>query len=254
MLLKFAAILLAVSCFSLTSVQASDSKVVRLTATEWPPYLSANLSDQGISAAIVKATFASAGYSLEVEFAAWKRSFLAGISGTAYDGIILIYYSKAREKDCLFSRPVGKSSLGFVQRRDTPIIWNKLEDLKGVRIGTVLGYLNTKEFDKLVEDKVLDASTVYTDRLNLRRVAYGRIDLAVIDRLTLQHLLTQDEQLKPYRNLLEFNPRLLAEQNLHICFAKNERGRLLKTVFDQAFDMKKAEQIIQEAIERLSKQ
>jgi len=123
-----------------------------------------------------------------------------------------------------------------------------------VRIGTVLGYLNTKEFDKLVEDKVLDASTVYTDRLNLRRVAYGRIDLAVIDRLTLQHLLTQDEQLKPYRNLLEFNPRLLAEQNLHICFAKNERGRLLKTVFDQAFDMKKAEQIIQEAIERLSKQ
>ncbi|MDN3683592.1 hypothetical protein QW180_03180 [Vibrio sinaloensis] len=46
-----------------------------------------------------------------------------------------------------------------------------MSDLKGLRIGVVQGYVNTKEFDQLVERGVLAVEASVSDSRNIHKVA-----------------------------------------------------------------------------------
>lgn len=238
------AVIASLIVLTFTVSLAADDKTIHMTATDWPPYTADHMKGQGVITQLVKDTFAAAGYDLKVDFSAWQRSLATAIDSQKYIGTLVVYYIKAREKSCHFSRPVGSSILGFVQRKDTPIVWDTLTDLTGVRIGTVSGYANTEEFNRLGNEQILDVSAVTTDTLNLRRVAFGRIDLALVDKYNMLHLLNTDPVIAPYRHNLEFNSRPLAEVDMFICFRKDAEGAELRDAFNAAFDKKKAAEIL----------
>lgn len=182
---------------------------------------------------MARAAFAAMGYMLEIDFYPWARTIAMARRPGLYDGYFPEYYAKDLEDEFIFSDPMGESPLGFVERRDNPIEWNSLDDLKGVRVGTVQGYVNTREFDQMVAEGQIPVEGVATDKFIIRMVAAERIPMAVIDYYVLIWLLEQDETLRPFRKEVQFNEKLLEMKDLYICFQKNERGEDLARIFNE---------------------
>lgn len=208
---------------------------VRLTSLDWPPFSGMNLENQGLSTAVVDRTLARAGLEMDVEFLPWQRAVATGLRGPGFSGYFPEYRVAAMEgTQCLFSSSIGSSPLGFAERSDAPVAWSDLSDLRGRRIGTVRGYVNTEKFDAAVAADILSVDPSVDDATNLRKLAAGRLDLAVIDINVLRHLVTTDPDLKPLAGRLRFNERILEDKTLHVCFRPGTEGEALRRRFDAA--------------------
>lgn len=214
--------LLAVTCGA--GVAAAES--IRLASLDWPPHAGATLANEGASIHRVREALAHEGHALEVEFLPWTRAVAA--AGRADGGIVGIlpeYSSEESRARWLLSSPIGESPLGFVERSDRPVNWRQLEDLVGFRIGVVRGYINETRFDALVARRVLTVEEASDDLTNLRKVAAGRLDIAVIDANVLAHLVSQHPDLRDAELPLQFNARPLETKTLHVAFRRDEEGR-----------------------------
>ena len=196
--------------------------VVHLTSLSWPPYADPQLPQQGASIAVARAAFAAVGYELVVDFYPWSRAvYLAGDEGSEYAGYFPEYFSQAISQEFIFSDAMGSGPLGLVQNAAKPLLWQNLADLTHFRIGVVKDYVNTREFDALVAANVLQVAEVLTDKSNIQKTAYLRIDGAVIDRNVLEFSLKTDPELQPLAGKVSFNERLLENKQLYVCFKKS---------------------------------
>jgi len=219
--------------FMSLSATAAD-KVVELTSLDWPPYSGKALSEQGASVAVAKAAFKAMGYELKVSFYPWNRAVaLAKDKGSSYAGYFPEYYSDDIAKEFTFSEPMGTGPLGFAELKTKPVSWSVLDDLKAHRIGVVQGYVNTTDFDAMVANKSIKASSTISDVNNLKKLAAGRIDLAVVDKNVMNYLLKTDAQLKKSAGNLQFNGTLLEDKKLYICFKNTAKGKELADIYNQ---------------------
>jgi len=217
----------------LTADESAQNRVIRLASLEWPPYVGENLPGQGAAAVAARAAFTEMGYELEIDFYPWARTLALARRSGLYDGYFPEYHAEAIEEFFIFSHSLGESPLGFVERKDNPVPWTDLEDLQGLVIGTVQGYVNTDAFDRLAGEGILSVERAGADIYNVRKVAAGRFPLAVIDRHVLFWLLDTDESLKNFRSQLQFNSTLLDSRQLYLCFQKTDEGRTLADVFNE---------------------
>ena len=207
---------------------------VRLGTLEWPPFSGLELPGQGQVCERVRNICAEAGMRLELSFTPWKRVLLDASSGVT-QGFFPEYYSVTREKDYYFSQPIGCSVIGLVRRSDVTLHWERLEDLAAYRIGVVHGYVNTEEFDRLVEKGVVQTVQSNSDVLSLRMLKAGRIDAAVMDRAVFKYLSTSDDAFEGGSTLV-FDTKVLAVHALHVCFPRTTAGKALVERFDRAID------------------
>ena len=205
--------------------------IVRLSSVDWPPFSGADLPNRGLSTAIVERTLARTGLILTVEFLPWQRAVATGLKAADRAGYFPEYRTAASQEKCLLSAPIGSSPLGFAERVGAPVQWRALSDLTGRRIGTVRGYVNTDGFDRA---GTLTVEPAVDDATNLRKLAAGRLDMAVIDANVLAHLLSTDPDLRPLRAGLRFNGRLLEDKSLHVCFQPGPAGEDLRRRFNRA--------------------
>jgi polar amino acid transport system substrate-binding protein len=215
------------------SLSATAGEKVTLTSLDWAPYTSADAAQQGASSAVAKAAFAAAGYDLTIEFYPWKRAVHLAKEDAAYDGYFPEYYAEELKADFIFSEPMGSGPLGFAQATAKPISWNTLADLKKYQIGVVSGFVNTAEFDDMAAKGLLQTSAASDDAKNLLKLASGRLDLAVIDKNILAHLLKTDSSLKSAAGKIAFNDHVLEDKQLYICFKKGARGQKLAAAFKE---------------------
>lgn len=221
-------IILFLSC----SVNA-DSKVIRLTSLEWPPYAGRDLPQQGTSIAIAREAFAEMGYQLEVTFFPWSRAVaLAKSKSSQFSGYFPEYYSTDIAEQFIYSKEIGSGPLGFAERTANSIPWATLTDLAPYDIGVVQDYINTKDFDALAKSKALTTSVTINDTNNLKKLVSGRIDLAVIDKNVMQYLFTTDPSLKTKSHLAQFNNKLLEDKKLYICFKKTTQGKHFNQILE----------------------
>jgi polar amino acid transport system substrate-binding protein len=207
-----------------TAGEPQEKGVVRFASLEWPPYVGENLPGQGAAAVAARAAFVAMGYKLEIDFFPWARTLLLARRPGLYDGYFPEYHAETIEEFFIFSHPLGDSPLGFVERKDNPVPWTDLEDLQGIVIGTVQGYVNTDDFDRFAEEGTLIVESAGADIYNVRMVAAGRLPLAVIDRHVLSWLLDTDESLKVNRDQVQFNSTLLGVRELFLCFRKPKKA------------------------------
>lgn len=194
---------------------------IKLTSLEWPPYSGASLENQGASVAVAKEALKAMGHSVTVEFFPWQRAVNMGLKNPAYEGYFPEYYADGL--DCTFSEKMGDSPLGFAEQASKPITWNSLEDLAAYNIGTVRGYVNTAAFDQKVAQGDLKVDPASDDITNLRKIAAGRLALAVIDQNVLNYLLATDNSIAAQKDKISFNSNLLENKGLHICFKKDSK-------------------------------
>ncbi|MBD8527787.1 substrate-binding periplasmic protein [Pseudomarimonas arenosa] len=203
----------------------AEEKVIRLTSLEWPPYSGAAIDQQGASVAVVRAAAEAMGYKLEVKFFPWNRAVAAAEDPkSGYHGYFPEYHSDDVASKFKLSDSIGSGPLGFVESSSAPVSWSSLADLKGKPIGVVDGYVNTTDFDAQVASGELKAEAVSDDLTNIKKVAAGRIALAVIDKNVLGYLLANEASLAAAKDKVQFNSKLLEDKQLFIAFQNSDKG------------------------------
>lgn len=219
------------------SVARADERVVRLSSLEWPPYAGAGVDQQGASVAVLRAAATAMGYTLEVKFFPWNRAVaVVQDPDSGFLGYFPEYHSTDVATRFRLSAPIGTGPLGFVEATAAPVSWQSLADLQGKTIGTVSGYVNTAAFDAMTASGQLRVDAVFEDAINIRKVAAGRIPLAVIDRNVLQHLLAHDAALSAARGRVQFNARSLEDKALHVAFQRSAAGEEAARVIDAGLE------------------
>ena len=226
--------MIQLACLLLPVPGMTASAPVRLATLEWRPYVSSHLAGNGFTAEVVSAAAARLDMLVQFDYLPWVRAMKLGASAAQFNGYFPAYYTEERALACHFSAPVGTSTIGLAYLKAAPVVWRTLNDLQQVKIGTVLGYSNGKEFDALVASKALDVEVSETDLQNLKKLLAQRSRAIVIDRLVLRYLLITEPSLAGARGKIEFDAKPLAELSMHVCFQRTAAGRQLQTAFDKA--------------------
>lgn len=228
----------------------SQAATVHLTSLEWPPYTTAS-DGHGASHAVVQAAFAAMGVDVEIRYMPWQRALLAARTDPTVDGVFPTYGSKERDAYCHWSSPIGQSPVGLAERKDAPVVWNELSDLKDTPLGVVQGYVNTPALDAMIDAGQLNAEKGSDDAGNLRKLLARRLKAVVIDRNVMRYLLASDPSLHGGAEQLHFNSHLLETKPLFVCFRKDQTGLNLARTLDEGLHKIAAEKIAARALENL---
>lgn len=205
--------------------------IIRLATLDWPPYTSAR-PPLGSLQTVVSAALSATGLPLSAPVLPWRRAIRTGLKDPGFHGYFPEYASEQIKGLCLLSDPIGQGPLGLVHRADTPLPWESLKDLKGIRLGVVQDYVNTDALDALLRLGELQAETAIDDATNLRKVLGRRIDAAVIDLAVFRFLMQSETDLRPSADRLIASPRVLEIKTLHVCFRPTPDGKRLRDRFN----------------------
>lgn len=169
--------LLIVIFFALSPLTHSAEKIT-LANGEWAPYLSKDLKQYGYISHIVTEAFAEEGISVEYVFLPWKRGFEEAKDGK-YQGSLIWGYNEERAQDFLYSDTVADLGTSLFHQKGKTIEWAEAADLKGYRIGGVVGYAYGVE--DLEKSGVLKIDRIGKDIGNYKKLAAGRLDIVLED-------------------------------------------------------------------------
>lgn len=187
---------------------------VRLVTVEYPPYYGPELPNQGPITEVVATAYGIVGYQVDVEFMPWVRAMDEAKAGRA-DGLLGGWYSKERERWFVFSDELPGNKLHFYKRKGTaPKTFTSYADLTSYTIGTVRGYRNPPEFDAAP----LQTDEAHSDKVNLIKLANGRVDLVLIDRAVAEFLL--GDELTRYAARLEAIQPPIEKPPLYVLISK----------------------------------
>ena len=210
------------------------SRVVRLAAEDWPPFISRSLPADGLSGAMVSTIFARLGYVAKYEYFPGKRAMQFGLTSPRYAGFLAVWRTPEREKLCHFSVPVGntQSVLAYLKEDGAP--GASLGDMRGLRIGTVAGYANGEQFDAMAARGELKMEEGLNDATNLKKLLIKRYRVIVIERHVLQHLLMGGDFSKADRERIGIVDTVFKERAVHVCFQRDAQGAAQQKRFNEA--------------------
>ncbi len=195
-----------------------DKGSITLATLDWAPYVGQKLPNYGFTSEIISAAFKRAGYTVKIEFLPWAR-VLQEVETGKYDAGYPAYYSNERAQKYLLSDAFANGITGFYKRKADTIAYTSLQDLKPYRIGVIMGYVNSPEFDAasyLQKEEAIDEAT------NLNKLLAKRIDLTVLDKFTAQYVISTS--LPAGKDALEFLEPPLLVQPLHVMVSRQTQG------------------------------
>ncbi len=180
----------------------------------WEPYIGKEIKNNGYVAVLVKEAFRRGGLEADFQFDRWSRVVGLAKSGQV-DGYFPEYFSESVKAYAVFSDPFPGGPIGFFKLKRKDISFNRLEDLKGLKIGTVKGYVNTKEFDAA---DYLNKDAVKDDLTNFKKLAAGRLDLVVADKFVGLNLIKK--HMPDKAGQIEFMAKFLGRSTIVLFFLK----------------------------------
>jgi len=193
-----------------------------LAVGEWPPYFSQNLREGGVFAHIVKEAFARKGLTVMYEFYPWARALSLAQAGDRVAATPGWIQTPERSESFLFSDPVVLSREVLFYRADKSIVFTRVEDLQGLRIGAALGYSYGPEFDAAEKAGVLTVERTSSDDQNLRKLLAGRLDAVALNRVVGFELLSHFSAAE--RRLIVASDRSLAEKQSRMAVGRARPG------------------------------
>jgi len=228
-LVRITALFVMIILWPMHGITADRS--VHLATLNWAPYIGENLESFGFGAEILRVAFHRAGYNATFSFMPWVRA-LKDVEIGKYDAVCFAYHSSERSKKYLFTKPYAQSVLGFCKLRESDITFQSLKDLAPYRIGVVRGFVNTPEFDTLESLKKEEAKN---EMLNLKKLIHRRVDLIVIDKFIMQHLIKRHFPDKS--DAVEFLEPPLIRHPLYLMFSKELESSATKVLeFNKAIE------------------
>jgi polar amino acid transport system substrate-binding protein len=216
--------------------QDVEAQKLRLVADAWPPFTDATLVNGGLATDIVSTALARAGYASDFQQVPWARAML-GLGEGRYDVLVNAWYNDERTRIGQFSAEYLLNRIRFIKRKDAPIEYNDLQQLHTFAIAVVRGYAYSPEFDG---DAALQKVPVHNFAMAVRMVAADRVKLTLEDEYVARYYLAHESP--KVRNAVEFLPRPLSENSLHILVSlKNPDHAKIVAGFDREIAGMKAD-------------
>lgn len=206
---------------------SGHSKTVNLVTVEWPPYVSQNIQGGGFTTEIIRKAFSLKGYNLRITYMPWARG-LKKLERNKVDGIFPAYDTKERRSKYFVSDKFAEGPLVFMKRKRENIKYKTLDDLVGLRIGVVRGYVNFHDFDNTTKFVKVEAKS---DEQNIKKLIEGKVDLIIIDKLNSKYIL--NEKFKNVKTKFNYLNPPFAKKGLHIIFGNKERQKKLQVIFNE---------------------
>ncbi|BCX70959.1 MULTISPECIES: substrate-binding periplasmic protein [Pseudomonas] len=217
-------------------VHDAAAEKLRLVADAWPPFTDATLVNGGLATDIVSTALARAGYASDFEQVPWARALL-GVSEGRYDVLVNAWYTEDRTKLGQFSSEYLINRVRFIKRKDAPIEFNNLQQLHTYPVAVVRGYAYSPAFD---DDASLQKVPVHNFAMAVRMVAADRVKLTLEDEYVARYYLARESP--KVRNAVEFLPKPLSENSLHILVSlKNPGHEQIVAGFDREIAKMKAD-------------
>lgn len=170
--------------------QPTKRKLIPLvfSAGEWPPYLGAQLPEQGMAARLIRDIFADAGYQVRFDFLPWPRAYRETQLGR-YAASAVWMHAAERETHFHYSAPVLAEEFVLFHLKQRPLIFRELQDLTGMELGGGFGYSYGAEFDKALAAGRFRLSRVSKTSQNFQRLVKGRIEAFPEEKQVGYHVL-----------------------------------------------------------------
>lgn len=228
------------------------TETVAITTGDYEPFVSSSAADGGPVNNLITRVFEHAGYATEFKFMPWKRALELTRRGR-HDASSFWYYKEERNAEFYHAGPLFNDNLVFFRvKSDTPLEWNTLSDLAGLKIGVVDGYTYTPELWDLGRGGVLQLEAGPSDEANLRKLLAGRLDLYPLSEPTGVHLL--NEAFTPEeRARIEILEKSLSVTVAYLLISKKVEGaEQMAEDFNAALTALRAEGALPEIVEALS--
>lgn len=164
---------------------------IRIATGEWPPYTSKNLNGDGIACKLISEAFAAVGVKVAFVFYPWNRSLeltrRGGIEATA-----TWFESPDRRADFHLSDPLFDSKFLLYYLKDTPISWQTVDDLSGLKIGATIGYFYGEAFARAEKTRQITIIRASSDETNLKNLLRGRLDAFPLDQRVAEFMFAND--------------------------------------------------------------
>ncbi|WP_229218059.1 substrate-binding periplasmic protein [Rugamonas apoptosis] len=213
---------------------AAPLPVVRFSADEWPPFVTAALPGDGLSGALVAAVYQRLGMRSEIEYFPWKRAMEFGLHNPRYAGLLPVWRTPEREKLCHFSSSIGSTQTVLAFLKAAPVRPDTLAGLRGVRLGTVAGYAYGEQFDAARARGDVSPDESVNDETNLRKLLIGRYSVIVIERHVLDYLLHTPQFGPGERERVGIADNLFKERPVTVCFKHTPQGLEQQKAFNGA--------------------
>lgn len=150
---------------------------------DFPPYCFTipDHGPAGLDVEIVTALLEEAGAPYRFQQMVWSRAMVQ-LEQRQCDILFGLVPSEQRFRDFLMVGPFRDGEIAFAARADRALTFNTLEDLTGLVIGTAQRNHYGAAFDTATH---FTRDPARSDEFSLRKLAAGRIDLVVGDRLAL---------------------------------------------------------------------
>ena len=182
---KIILFLLLITLFNTIPLHAQNT--VEIITNDYIPFTSSENTGTGVILDIIRISFAINNIQVKYIFAPWRRCEENLRNGSVF-GSVPYFKTDERIEKYDFSDPVIYSVNRFYynkKRFPEGFKWKTLSDLKGYRIGVIMGYWYEKEF----ETAGLNIDYVATDKQNIKKLIYDRIDFLVLDEITFIYIM-----------------------------------------------------------------
>ncbi len=196
--------------------------IVTLGISNWAPYASEQLPDQGLAVAIVKEAITSLGYKVNIVFAPWKKLLEQADNGKL-DGILATWPDLLPTSYALTASYL-ESELRFIKRIDDPFTYQNPTQLSQLlkkssyKLGVFSDYDYQKHIGNLDEQFNIHRLD-YCSQL-FREVANRSIDLALVDRWVADNELASKEHIAEHLTVV---PASIAKTTIHLAMHRKKQ-------------------------------
>ncbi|NOX35640.1 MAG: transporter substrate-binding domain-containing protein [Deltaproteobacteria bacterium] len=207
------------------------ARKIELIYVNFPPYEDhVNGKPAGILVRIVEQAFKRADIAYRLTFFPFKRGYNLVKDGK-YDGLFNFYKIEKRLAYFDYSTPIIKNPLVFFVRKDSTLRYQSLDDLKGKKIGVMIGYTYGSKFDD-DENIIKDAAAEHVH--HLRKLVLGRLDAYPCDKMVGIYIARKEGLMGELKIL----PVPLKIMNGYIGFTKGRHTLVIKKINQQIKYMK----------------
>ncbi len=199
-----------------TDTTYSETRHIVLATDNYPPHYGSDLNNGGYFTEITKGAFRISGYTCDVKFIPWNRAKEMAKKGH-YHGIMGMFYTEKRVQFFDYSKPVSASTTGFFVKKERTITYTDLKDLKPYKIGHVMGYHYTEEFNSASYLKKVDS---YNTETNIKLLMKDKIDIVLAAKSVVTHLMKNTFHENP--DMLKMLNPPLVKHDMYISISKKK--------------------------------
>lgn len=228
----FSLAVMLISC----PVFAADEPFVIAVDQGDPPFMYAlSGKAEGIYPRLLQAVFERMGAPVEVKAFPWKRAFLLSKDGRVAIGGL--YKTSERLEVFDYSAPLLVETLRIYVKKGSEFAFRDVADLKGKKVGIILGWSYGEAFDQAKADGVFQVEEVTAEELNFTKLVLGRVDCVIAPELSANILLAQHN----FRERFIALPQPLTENATYLAIAKIAGKQALLEQFNAALEAMKAD-------------